>query len=192
MDNQLNSIASLLEFVCNHEMYETFMCLSADNKIEQCINSQPTLFISYHIMRIKYYIHQHCKEINNNILSDNLDLILISFYYLIPKFQPFDEWKNEINSSQLINTSYNSIFYKLHQEIKIQSILLCNKQSHIIKHLINTNLKLNPDIFNFRHININNDINKNNNIEFDIINIIQILGSINDKNKNNQETQTCI
>eukprot|EP00483_Globobulimina_turgida_P012083 UN12105 len=161
----------LLELVCNHEMYETFHILSEDEKIEQCIKQHPKLFISYHIMRIKYFIHQHCKKPNANLLSNNLDAILQSLCYLIPNYN-----HNNHNNNEFIDTSYTSIFYRLHQEIKIQSILLCNKPHHIIKDLVNTNFKLNPDTFNFRHIDITKDIDANQDIQFDIVDIIEILG----------------
>lgn len=179
---------AMLEFVCSHELYESFNVLSSDPNIEQCLTDQP-LFILFHITKIKNFLNQHSANPNSNVLANNLDALLQSLCYLIRKFQPNHIQTQSSNNENMepIDTSYSSIFYRLHQSLKIHAILSCTKSQTTKTNLINTNFKLNPDEFNFRHLDITKDIAANNDIEFDIIDIIEVLGSINKKTKKNQD-----
>ena len=191
-------LAHVLEFVCNHECYETFHELCAESNITECIDSNLALFVLFHITKIKYFFHSHSTNPDANYLSDNLDDLLQSLCYLIPSHQPSKLYTNihASNSNQsattppqstLFETGYSSTFYRLHQELKIIAILTCTKSITVKVSLINMHLKLNPDTFNFRHLDITQDIAQNGDIHFDIISVIGTLGEIVRKNSKNLE-----
>ena len=196
-------LLSVLEFVCNHGLYDAFQVLSLEHNIQDFIKEEPKLFVLFHITRIKHWVEMHLRLPQNSLLTDKLDQMLQSLCYLIPKYQPdaikrytINCNKNDKNDkNKLIDTSYSSIFYKLHQEIKIQTILTCNKSTDIKHNLLANNLKVNlntNDPLNFRHIDLKQDIQNNKDIEFEILEIIETLGAFckKDKSKNNANSST--
>eukprot|EP01084_Bolivina_argentea_P159920 278537_1 len=186
---------ALLQFICDQELFCSLSELKELYTIEDLIHPRPQLFVLYHATNVKYWIEEHCKNPKDNLLSTHLDELLQSFCHLLPQYQPnhiqsVHSASLQKNMTHITNTSYYSVFYKLHQGIKIQSILTSNQPQHLRTKIINDSFKLNQtqSAFNFRHINIQKDIDDNQEIEFEIIDTIEILGSINKKtNKQNQD-----
>ena len=203
----VNPLHAVLEFICNHELYEAFHVLLTQHNIEESIKDKPRLFLLFHTTKIKQIIHQHVKNKSGNILSDRLDELLQSLCYLLPKYQPdvireyslvCDKNDNDSDNNKLNNTSlsYSSSFYQIHQEIKIQTILLSHGQ-HLQNNLLNQNLKsrcVDPNsslitTLNFRHLDITDtDGVKDDEIALKIADIIGTLKSIINKKKRSKKS----
>ena len=162
----VNPLHAVLEFVCNHDMYDAFHVLSTEHNVEDSIQDNPQLFLLYQITRIKCIIQQHLSNPTDNILDDHLVHLLQAFCNLSPKYQPTIIRKHCIRCNdddyKWMDISYYSKFYQLHQEIKIQAILTCNRPQYHKSNLINDNLKsrsVDPNsslisTLNCRHIDI--------------------------------------
>ena len=122
-------LSHILEVVCHQQLYDTFNELSLEPNLEDCFHIDPRLFVLFHATRLKSLLHRHTQNPRENVLSDHLDLMLESLCCLVPAYQP-DAFRTGVRVVP-ISTAYASTFFRLHQGLKIQALLLCTRPQHV-------------------------------------------------------------
>ena len=143
-NKDLGKLLNLLQIACNEELFQSFQELAAHQGTVKSINKKPKLFVMFHVMKIKFFMHQYSESTEENFFFKNLNPALKSLKYLFPKYQPKNiqnHWLNQLedDDKEMLNILQTTTFVSLFNEMTIQAILTSNateeqKQDFFKKH----------------------------------------------------------